>query len=246
MVQGHGSGTKREVFFDYQGSLAGIRSGTIIYIDDGRIALEVTRRQRRRLTTRVVIPGLLKERKGINIPDAHLDFDVITAKDRCDLDITLEHKLDYLAQSFVRTANDIKRLKKLVLPGHPTCRIFAKIESREALANVDRIIDISDGIIVARGDLGICVPVYKVPFIQKELVKKCRKKHKPVIVATQMLESMTEERMPTRAEVSDVANAIVDGATHVMLSGETSVGRHPHEVVAMMNAIIAYAERYQR
>jgi pyruvate kinase len=143
----------------------------------------------------------------------------------------------------VRRAKDIHLLRKIIAGKHPHCRIIAKVESREALTNIDEIIDASDGIMVARGDLGICVPIYKVPMIQKDIIRRCRAKKKPVVVATQMLDSMIEERTPTRAEVSDVANAILDGATHLLLSAETAVGRHPDRVVAMMNTIIKYTEQ---
>jgi pyruvate kinase len=159
--------------------------------------------------------------------------------------VGIEYKVDCIAQSFVRDANDLKALKKRVLPKHPACKFFAKIENKKAIENLDQIISEADGIIVARGDLGICVPIYRVPVIQKEIIKVCRKKGKPVFVATQMLDSMTEERLPTRAEVSDVANAILDGATHLLLSGETAVGKHPHHVIDMMNKVIKNTETYQ-
>ena len=140
----------------------------------------------------------------------------------------------------------MKALKAIVKPAHPGCIIFAKIENRSALKNLDEIIDEADGIMVARGDLGISVPVYKVPVLQKEIVKKCRLKEKPAMVATQMLESMTEELIPTRAEVCDVANAILDGASQLLLSGETAVGKHPDKAVGMMDKIIKNTEAYAR
>jgi len=239
------TGTRKEVAFDYKGSLMRIKKNTSIYIDDGRIELAVKVVDKKRLKTRVVTPGVLKDRKGINIPGVKLDFEALTKKDRQNVKVAMSRKLDYVAQSFVRDAENIRKLKKIVKPGAPRCGIFAKIESREALANIDSIIDEADGIIIARGDLGICIPIYKVPVAQKEIIRKCREKGKPVVVATQMLDSMTEERLPTRAEVSDVANAILDGATHVFLSGETAVGRHPSKVVDMMNKILEYTEEYK-
>jgi len=238
-------GNKNEVGFDYKGPLAILKKGTSIYIDDGKIELVVEKIEKRRLKVKVSVPGILKERKGINIPDIKLDFKALTEKDRDDVRIAVKERLDYVAQSFVRNAGDIKELKRIIRPRAPQGGIFAKVESREALANIDGIIKEADGIIVARGDLGICVPIYKVPLIQKEIVRKCRLRNKPVIVATQMLDSMTEERLPTRAEVSDVANAILDGATHLMLSGETAVGRHPWRAVDMMNKVIKVTEAYK-
>jgi pyruvate kinase len=238
-------GNKKEISFDYAGSLEKVKIGTLIFIDDGKIVLEVKSREKKRLKVRVVAGGLLRENKGINIPDANLEFPGLTEKDKKDVKVAIEQKLDFVAQSFVRNAKDLKLLKSFLNPQHPECKIFAKIENRSALESLDEIINESDGIIVARGDLGICIPIYKVPVVQKEIVKKCYLKGKPVVVATQMLESMTEELLPTRAEVSDVANAILDGATHLLLSGETAVGKHPHKVIEMMNKIIKYTETYE-
>ena len=238
-------GNEQEVHFDYLGPLKVIKTGSLIYIDDGRILLKVSARDKRRLKTRVLTGGILKERKGINIIDARLPFAALTKKDKDDLKVAIKHKLDYVAQSFVRSAKDIRILKDILHKDHPACRIFAKVENKQALRNIDEIIREADGIIVARGDLGICLPIYEVPMLQKEIIKKCRLGAKPVAVATQLLDSMTEEKLPTRAEVSDVANAILDGTTHLLLSGETAVGRHPHRVVEMMNRIIKNTENYQ-
>ncbi len=235
-------GNEQEVPFDYKGSLKAIKRGTLIYIDDGKIMLEVKCVEKRRLKMKVLVSGVLKEHKGINIPGVKLDFESLTQKDKRDIEVAITHKFDYVAQSFVRKARDIKLLKNIITHRHAQCKIFAKVESRVALANIEEIINEADGIMIARGDLGICIPIYKIAVVQKEIIKICRLKEKPVIVATQMLENMTEERLPTRAEVSDVTNAILDGATHLLLSGETAVGRHPHKVVDMMNKIIKYTE----
>ncbi len=237
-------GEKRRIPFDYQGSLKNFEKGSLIYIDDGKIILRVKAKGEKHIKAEVLIGGVLKERKGINIPDIKLDFDSLTAKDRIDLKFAIDNKLHYVAQSFVRNAGDIKILRNILKPALPKCKIFAKVESREALDNIEEIIHHADGIIVARGDLGICVPIYKVPVIQKELVKKCRLARKPVVVATQMLDSMTKEIIPTRAEVTDVANAIFDGTDYVLLSGETAIGEHPDKVVDMMNKIIKHTEQY--
>ncbi len=238
---------EREIPWDYTGSLKAIKRGYFIYIDDARIVLKVVARERKRLACRVVRGGVLKERKGINIPQARLDFGSLSEKDKEDIGFAIRYKLDYIAQSFVRRSQDIILLKKILLEKrHPQAKVFAKIESKEALENIDEIIRVADGIMIARGDLGICLPIYKVGIIQKELIKKCRLVKKPVIVATQMLESMKEELLPLRAEVSDVTTAVLDGADFVMLSAETAVGKHPEKVVEMMNKIIKCAEEYQR
>ena len=245
LTQEETAGTRQMVSFDYEGALGPIKVGTEIFIDDGKIVLEVIAKEKKRLKTKVVVAGILRAHKGINIPQVKLEFSALTEKDKKDVKVAIKEKLDYVAQSFVRSAQDLKMLKKIVLSEHKSCKFFAKIENREALKNLDKIIDEADGTIVARGDLGICIPIYKVPILQKEIIKKCRRKRKPVVVATQMLDSMTENNIPTRAEVSDVANAIFDGATHLMLSGETAVGICPQGVVEMMNKIIKYTEQYK-
>ena len=239
-------GSQKVIPFDYKGSLAPIKNGNLIHIDDGKLVLEVKAVGKRSLKVKVVMGGLLKEHKGINITDCNLEFEALTPKDREDLKVAISERLDYVAQSFVRDAKDLKLLKSIIKPKHPGCKFFAKVENPQALENLDEIIDEADAIIVARGDLGISVPIYKVPVIQKEIIKKCCQKKKPVVVATQMLDSMTEEDIPTRAEVSDVANAILDGATHLLLSAETAIGRHPHKVIDMMNKVIKNTEIYQK
>jgi pyruvate kinase len=239
------SGVENRVGFDYPGPLERFKSGTPIYIDDGKIILRIKKTTKTEIKTEVVIGGVLSSRKGVNIPGIKLDFRPLTSKDKHDVEFALDYRLDYLAQSFVRDAGDISALKRIVKSSHPECKIFAKVESREALRNIDAIINAADGIIIARGDLGICVPIYQVPVIQKQLIRKCRRRLKPVVVATQMLDSMTTELLPTRAEVSDVANAIFDGTDYVMLSGETAVGKHPDKAVGMMNEIIKYTEKYK-
>ena len=236
----------KEIPFDYQGSLKRIKKENLIYIDDGKIVLEVKQVFKNHFKVKSLTSGLLKSHKGINMPGVKLDFPGLTEKDKKDVQIAIEEKLDYVAQSFVRNAKDLRLLKEIIKPRYKECEIFAKVENREALNNLDEIIREADGIIVARGDLGICVPIYKVPVIQKDIIKRTLSRGKPVVVATQMLDSMTEEDLPTRAEVSDVANAIFDGATHLLLSGETAVGRHPEKVVDMMNKIIKHTEEARK
>lgn len=231
-----------EIPFDYEGRLFDIPVGQHVYIDDGNIALRVMKREKKRLEAEVVIGGQLKPRKGINIPGAPLRFKGLTDKDIDDIHFGMEHKVDFVAQSFIRSAADMTAVRRRISKHDPSCKIIAKIESREGIRNIDSIIDASDGIMVARGDMGVSIPIYEVPIVQKTIIKKCNNKRKFVITATQMLESMTENLRPTRAEVTDVANAILDGTDYVMLSAETASGRHPAEAVGMMNDIVKFTE----
>jgi len=232
--------------FDYKGDLRKINKGQMVYIDDGNIILKVRTSSKKNITAEVVEGGALKERKGINIPGMKIPFKGLTEKDLRDLSFGIHHKVDYIAQSFVRTPKDIIDVKKIVKRHHKKCQVVAKIECREAIRNIDDIIKVSDGIMVARGDMGIAVPIYEIALIQKLIIKKCNQNRKFVITATQMLEHMTEHSRPTRAEVTDVSNAILDGTDFVMLSGETAAGKFPVETVRMMNNIIKFTEGYQR
>lgn len=236
-------GTAGKIPFDYQGPLRSIKNGHQIFIDDGNIALEVISRTKNSLKARVIIGGLLKEHKGVNIPEAKLEFSGLSQKDVEDILFCAKNGIEYIAQSFVRTKKDILDVRK-VLRASSHCRVIAKIENREGIKNIDEIIKVSDGIMIARGDMGVSLPIYEIPIIQKMIIKKCNRAGKFVITATQMLESMTENLRPTRAEVADVANAIIDGTDFVMLSAETAVGRYPVETVAMMNNIIKFTERH--
>ena len=238
-------GNRKIIPFDYHGPLRLIKQGSLIYIDDGKIVLKVASRSSKFLRAKVVTGGLLREKKGVNIPGVDLIFEALTEKDKKDLAVGIDFRLDYVAQSFVRSADDLALVRQFLGSKNSRAKIFAKVENQRALLNLDEIIAEADGIIVARGDLGICLPIHKVAIIQKEIVKRCRLKNKPVVVATQMLDSMTTNLLPTRAEVSDVANAILDGATHLLLSAETAVGKHPHRVIDMMNKIIKSTEDYK-
>jgi len=229
--------------FDYREPLTQIKKGQYIYIDDGNIVLKVEARKKKGLKTKVIIPGLIKEYKGINMPDVQLNFKGLTLKDKRDIDFCIENKVDYIAQSFVRNKNDILILRKYLKNYPHKLQVIAKIESREGIKNIDEIIKVCDGIMVARGDMGVSIPIYEVPIVQKEIIRKCNRARKFVITATQMLESMTENRIPERAEVSDVANAILDGSDYLMLSAETAVGLYPVECVDMMNKIIKFTEK---
>ena len=232
--------------FDYQGDLTPIKANQRIFMDDGNLILRVKSTSANSIKAVVVEGGVLKERKGINMPDVNLEFEGITEKDRKDIEFGIQQGVDYIALSFVRDDNDVRQAAELIKPQLPKCHIVAKIESRQAIENIDRIIDAADGIMIARGDMGIAIPIQEVPIVQKRIIKKCNKAGKFVITATQMLEHMTEHSRPTRAEVTDVANAIIDGTDFVMLSAETAVGRYPDQSVLMMNEIIKFTERSMR
>ncbi|PKK82961.1 MAG: pyruvate kinase [candidate division Zixibacteria bacterium HGW-Zixibacteria-1] len=230
---------------DYQGSLQVIKAGDFIYIDDGNIALRATNVTENSVQCEVVNPGILKEHKGVNIPDARFPFKGLAEKDRHDLEFGIKNKVDFIAQSFVRSRQDITDIRDFISKTNFSCQLIAKIENKDGIENLDEILDVADGIMVARGDLGVSLPIYEVPILQKMIIKKCEQRGKTVITATQMLESMTENLRPTRAEVSDVANAILDGSNYVMLSGETAVGKHPVETISMMKKIIDFTEQSQ-
>ena len=243
LVKGDDKNSDKYIPFDYKGSLKDIKGAEFIYIDDGKIILKIKSLDEEKIKTRVVVGGNLKERKGINIPGARLKFPTITEKDERDIEFAVKEKFDYLALSFVRKKKDVLQVKKRVDEKLPKCRIISKIESREGIRNINGIIDVSDGIMIARGDMGVCIPIYKVPIIQKEIIKKCNKRKRFVITATHMLEHMIEYPVPTSAEVTDVANAVIDGTDYVMLSAETAVGKFPVESVKMMNDIIRFTEQ---
>jgi len=237
-------GTSKGVSIDYPGSFSQIHAHQMIYLEDGKIHLQVVRVGRDALVTRVVQEGILGERKGINIPGAPLDFPPISQKDVRDLAFALKNHVQYVAQSFVRDAEDVLQVKRRIAPALPHCQVIAKIESREGIKNIAAILRTADGIMVARGDLGISLPIYEIPILQKWLIAACNHRRKPVITATQMLEHMIDHPFPTRAEVSDVANAVIDGSDFVMLSGETASGKYPVETVQMMHTIIEHTERH--
>ena len=242
LIQKEVSGEGDTASFDYEGPIRDIKKGQHIYIDDGTIVLQVISVSKKAVKTHVIVSGFLKERKGINIPDTHLHFRSITLQDKTDIEFTIAHRLDYIAQSFIRTPKDVEEVKRRIKNRLPRCQVIAKIETRDGIKNIDKIIEASDGIMIARGDMGISVPVYQIPIIQKEIIRKCNRKKKFVITATQMLEHMVENCIPTRAEVTDVANAVLDGTDAVMLSAETASGLYPVEAVDMMNKIIKFTE----
>lgn len=220
-----------------------LKPGMSVFIADGIIALDVVDVEKNKIKLEVVHGGALSSRKGVNIPGLLFEENILTEKDRKDIQFGIKNKVDFIAQSFVRNATDIGHVRETLKNRHPDCRIFAKVENQQGVANIANIINASDGVMVARGDLGVSLPIYQIPFVQKDIIKKCNLKGKPVVTCTQMLESMSDSPRPTRAEVSDVANAILDGTDYVMLSGETAAGSFPVKAVRMMCEIIDYTEK---
>lgn len=219
-----------------------VEKGDVILIDDGNIGIRVVGKGKNEVFGQVIYGGVLKSRKGINLPNTKVSIPSLTDKDKDDLDFCLRHEVDWVALSFVRTADDIIDLRKIIQVRGSSAKIVAKIEKPEAVDKIDDILQASDALMVARGDLGVEIPMEQVPMIQKMLVNKCNHAGKPVIVATQMLESMAFNPRPTRAESSDVANAIMDGADAVMLSVETAAGQYPSLAVRSMSKIIDSVE----
>ncbi len=211
-------------------------------LDDGKLVLEVIKVENEIINAKVICGGLLKKRKGINIPGSQGSLNVLTPRDKAFVKFAIDNEIDYLGLSFVRDAKDVMELRELIKSFNGKTKVISKIEKPQALKNIDEIIIKSSGIMVARGDLGIEISPEKVPIVQKELVKKANAQRKVVIVATQMLESMIEQPIPTRAEASDVANAIIDGTDAIMLSGETAAGKYPVEAVKMMSSIAQNVE----
>ncbi len=236
-------GTSKRVYMSYAQFSKDVNIGDAILIDDGKIKLKVIKTDKKNsVIAKVIFGGILSSHKGVNLPKTKISLPSLTDKDIADAEFALELDVDWIALSFVRSVTDIADLKDIIKRKKKHAKVIAKIEKPEALNEIDNIIDISDSIMVARGDLGVELPFNKVPLIQKSIIKKCISHAKPVIVATQMMESMIENFSPTRAEANDVANAVIDGASALMLSGETSVGKFPVEVIRAMNDIITYTE----
>lgn len=217
-----------------------VKVGTRLLVDDGKLIFDVVEINGTNIIAKAAKGGLVKKHKTVNVPGVHLSFPVIDEKDYESIMKALEVKADFISGSFIRSAEDVQAIRSLI--ENSNIKIISKIENPEGVVNFDSILEASDGIMVARGDLGVELPAEQVPMLQKEFVKKCNRMGKPVIVATQMLESMTESPTPTRAEVNDVANAIFDGADAVMLSGETSVGKYPVDAVRVMNNVAREVE----
>jgi|WetSurMetagenome_2_1015567.scaffolds.fasta_scaffold00027_43 pyruvate kinase len=238
-------GTATLIPSQYRGIVAESSPGNSILLDDGNLELKVTRKSTDRIEAKVVHGGVLKNHKGMNLPDAKLGVAALTPKDKDDVLYCIKGEVDYIALSFVRKASDVADLKRWLAKNGADIPVIAKIEMPEALRNITAIMDLADGIMVARGDLGVELPAKKVPIIQNRLIQIANKANKPVIVATQMLESMIEHARPTRAEVTDVASACLAGADAVMMSAETAAGKFPIESFETMNAILRETEAYQ-
>lgn len=227
---------------DYSGIAKDVTPGEKILLDDGKLVLEVVGVENAVVNAKVICGGLLKQRKGINIPGSQGSLNVLSPRDIQFVKFAIDNEIDYLGLSFVRDGKDVMDLKDVIRQYNGKIKIISKIEKPQALKNIDEIITKSAGIMVARGDLGIEISPEKVPIVQKEIIRKANAQRKVVIVATQMLESMIEQPIPTRAEASDVANAIIDGTDAIMLSGETAVGKYPIEAVRMMKSIAQNVE----
>jgi pyruvate kinase len=235
--------TNLSAIISYKDLPGDVKKGESILLDDGKIVLETIKTDNKTtITTKVIAGGILYSRKGVNLPNTVISTSSLTAKDKADLEVALDNKVDWIGFSFVRNAREIIELRHLITQHEGNAKIIAKIEKPEAVENLEAIIEESDAIMVARGDLGVEVPLEKVPLLQKKIVSHSRQLAKPVIIATQMMESMMSNITPNRAEVNDVANAVMDGADAVMLSGETSVGKHPVEVIKIMTRIIKEVE----
>jgi pyruvate kinase len=236
------AGDAQHVSVSYAGLARDVEVGKCIYLADGAIALRVTGTDGTRVQTVVETGGELREKQGINYPDGTLELDAVTDRDLEHLDFGIAQSVDWVAVSFVRTAQDVWRVKSHIGEAGATIPVIAKIEKHEALDHIDDILTVADGIMVARGDLGIEIPLEEVPLTQKDLIQRANRVSKPVITATQMLESMISSPRPTRAEATDVANAILDGTDAVMLSGETARGAYPLEAVRVMATIAMTVE----
>lgn len=237
-------GTKDKIYVSYPHLTADVQPGERIFIDDGKMEVQVVRiLNEKEVLVSVTLGGILLPKKGVNLPDSALTMPSLTEKDLADFEFIVAQQLDWIALSFVRRPEDIINLKKLIDERKSKIKAIAKIEMPEALKNLRDIIVESDGIMVARGDLGVEIPIEQVPVIQKDIIRKCMRRARPVIVATQMMESMIDRTKPNRSEVTDVANAVLEGADAVMLSGETAMGKYPVLVVETMNKIILEVER---
>ncbi|SEE08720.1 pyruvate kinase [Tenacibaculum sp. MAR_2010_89] len=237
-------GTQEKAYMTYQRFPKDVKEGEQILVDDGKLLFEVVSTDKNKsVETKVIVGGPLKSKKGVNLPNTKISLPALTEKDKKDVVFALDQEVDWVALSFVRTPEDLRILRDLIKQkSRYRVPVIAKIEKPEAVENIDALIPYCDGLMVARGDLGVEVPMQDVPLIQKSLVRRAKQARIPVIIATQMMETMIDNSVPTRAEVNDVANSIMDGADAVMLSGETSVGKHPIRVIQKMSEIIKSVE----
>ena len=230
-------GTQKRIYVSYANLALELSPGSRILIDDGKVELLVKKINGSEIQCKIIVGGIIRSRRGVNLPGTDLKISSITTKDKKDLQFGVKSDVDFVALSFVRKAQDVIQLRKLLKKHKSKALIIAKIETQSAVDHLHEIIHVSDAIMIARGDLAIEIPREEVPFIQKKIIRICNSLGKPVIVATQMLESMIHLSTPTRAEVSDVANSIFDGADAVMLSEETALGKYPVEAVDIMNKV---------
>jgi pyruvate kinase len=238
-------GTNQVIYTNYKEFAQDVKAGERVLLDDGKLVMIIlSTNGKDTVQCEVLQGGPLSSKKGLNLPNTKVSLPSLSEKDLSDLHFALSHNVDWIGLSFVRTSEDVRALKEIIFTAEKHAKVVAKIEKPEAVEDIDAIIEETDAVMVARGDLGVEVPLQNVPLIQKMVVRKCVERAKPVIVATQMMESMVTNMTPTRAEVADVANAVLDGADAVMLSGETSVGKYPVEAIRMMNSIIGEAEKY--
>ncbi len=238
-------GTNKVIYTNYKEFARDVKAGETVLLDDGKLVMTIlSTNGKDTVECEVVQGGPLSNKKGLNLPNTKVSLPSLSEKDLADLDFALSEDVDWIGLSFVRNAIDVQQLKQIIRDREKHAKVVAKIEKPEAVDQIDEIIHETDAVMVARGDLGVEIPLQSVPLIQKMIVKKCLKAGRPVIVATQMMESMISNMTPTRAEVTDVANAVLDGADAVMLSGETSVGKYPVEAIRMMNNIIGEAEKF--
>ncbi|HOB16574.1 MAG TPA: pyruvate kinase [Defluviitoga sp.] len=238
-------GNKEKVSINYKELPKDVKKGDIILLDDGKIKLEVIKTDGKEITTRVIVGGIITHRRGINVPGVDINLPPLTQKDKEFLMKAIDWDIEYVAQSFVRKPEDITSTKRFLTEiGIPDLPVIAKIETLQAVDNLEPIIEEADGVMVARGDLGVEVAVEKIPLLQKRIIEIANAMAKPVITATQMLESMINNPFPTRAEATDIANAILDGTDAIMLSGETAIGKYPIQAVKVMSSIACETEKY--
>ncbi len=238
-------GTKEKIYMSYEQFAEDVKVGEKVLVDDGKLEFEVVETNKKdTVRLKVLFGGVLSSNKGVNLPNTKISLPSLTAKDEKDLDFILTQPINWIALSFVRSGRDMKQLRRKIEAKKHPAKTIAKIEKPEAVEKIDKIIAESNAIMVARGDLGIEVPMEQLPSLQKDIINRCIQRARPVIVATQMMDSMIYNPSPTRAEITDVANAVLDGTDAVMLSGETSIGQHPIKVVEAMNKIIAETEKH--
>jgi pyruvate kinase len=236
-------GNNKIIHIDYPNSFLAIKEDLTIFIEDGNLTLKVLSSTANEVVAQVQMDYLLKTSKGVNIPFAKLEFELLEEKDKKGFLFALEKDLDFVANSFVRDIQDMQPLVDILKEKNNTkCKLIAKIEDMYGIENIEKIMTTTSGIMVARGDMGVSIPIYEVPIMQKRIIKKCKQHNNFVITATQMLESMVENPIPTRAEVCDIANAVIDGTDYTMLSAETSIGKFPQKAVEMMHNVIKFTE----